>query len=355
MRTEMARVQTEAQKQSFERNGYDEYIFLALGSACEVCKNINEKHFKVKDMKPGENAPPMHPNCRCSTAAWVDEEEFEELVERGADEKIDYTARRKERLARRKEQEQGLNSEEKIDNVTEKHGNEIDFDFKGKEQKFTDARLLIENLASEYDTRLRNVTTGAQKAAGDVDITGQKMRINTNALHTAIHEFAHTIANSYAQKIGLTNNADFWKEIRKIRREYHKAVDRTADTNRWISSYEHSNKSVDEFFAEAFTHAKMKQMGLEIPDRYGKNFTYSDKVLKTVDKHFKNGFVENKKISSIIDEGIRFKSMDSKDFETIFLPKDEYAHVMHELNTHASDEQRAMRIFTKPIVIIFTL
>lgn len=73
MRTELARVQIEAQKQSFERNGYEEYIFLALGTACEVCRELDEKHFKVKDMVPGENAPPMHPNCRCSTAAWMNE------------------------------------------------------------------------------------------------------------------------------------------------------------------------------------------------------------------------------------------------------------------------------------------
>ena len=71
MRTELARVQIEAQKQSFEQNGYEEYVFLALGTACEVCRKLDEKHFKVKDMVPGENAPPMHPNCRCSTAAYI--------------------------------------------------------------------------------------------------------------------------------------------------------------------------------------------------------------------------------------------------------------------------------------------
>ncbi len=61
MRTELARVQIEAQKQSFERNGYEEYEFVALGSACGICKELDGKHFKVKDMMPGENAPPMHP------------------------------------------------------------------------------------------------------------------------------------------------------------------------------------------------------------------------------------------------------------------------------------------------------
>ena len=34
-------------------------------------------YFKVNKMMPGENAPPMHPNCRCSVAAYEDSEEYE--------------------------------------------------------------------------------------------------------------------------------------------------------------------------------------------------------------------------------------------------------------------------------------
>ena len=41
--TEMARVQTEAQKQSFERNGFEEYIFLALGTACPICRALGRE------------------------------------------------------------------------------------------------------------------------------------------------------------------------------------------------------------------------------------------------------------------------------------------------------------------------
>ena len=81
MRTELARVQTEAQKQSFERNGFTQYTFLALGDACDICKNLDGEHFNVKDMMPGLNAPPMHPNCRCSTSAYEDSEEYEKWLE----------------------------------------------------------------------------------------------------------------------------------------------------------------------------------------------------------------------------------------------------------------------------------
>lgn len=76
MRTELARVQTEAQKQSFERNGYDEYEYIACGKSdvCDICKALDGKHFKVKDMLVGENAPPMHPFAIAqSLLTWIQE------------------------------------------------------------------------------------------------------------------------------------------------------------------------------------------------------------------------------------------------------------------------------------------
>lgn len=81
MRTELARVQTEAQKQSFIRNGFEEYEFIVNGGCCEICEGLKGKHFKVEKMMPGENAPPMHPHCRCSTAAWSNRKEYDEWLD----------------------------------------------------------------------------------------------------------------------------------------------------------------------------------------------------------------------------------------------------------------------------------
>lgn len=77
MRTELARVQTEAQKQSFIRNGFGKYTFIVNGGCCDICEGLSGKHFKVEKMMPGENAPPMHPHCRCSTAAYEDSKEYD--------------------------------------------------------------------------------------------------------------------------------------------------------------------------------------------------------------------------------------------------------------------------------------
>lgn len=77
MRTELARVQTEAQKQSFKRNGFTLYEFIANSGCCDICQSKDGKHFKVENMMPGENAAPMHPHCRCSAAPWEDSDEYE--------------------------------------------------------------------------------------------------------------------------------------------------------------------------------------------------------------------------------------------------------------------------------------
>lgn len=69
--TESARVQSSSQKLAFEEFGVNQYEFIAEtdSKTCSICGGLDGKIFNVKDMSPGENAAPMHPNCRCSVAA----------------------------------------------------------------------------------------------------------------------------------------------------------------------------------------------------------------------------------------------------------------------------------------------
>lgn len=69
LRTESARVMTEVQKDMHIRNGYELYEYIAEPTACEFCAELDGEIFLVKEMEIGINAPPIHPNCRCSTAA----------------------------------------------------------------------------------------------------------------------------------------------------------------------------------------------------------------------------------------------------------------------------------------------
>lgn len=163
------------------------------------------------------------------------------------------------------------------------NGDEIVFDF--KTDRYDESIGVIKDLADQYNTRLKEVRTGAKQAAGEVDITGLIMKINSKNLETAIHEFAHTLANTSAEKYGLADNKDFWKEIRKVRRDYSKAVHEDYIQNS-ISAYANS-ANVDEFMAEAFTLAKGTEMGVPLPATYGNGLQYANEVLKIIDKYFK--------------------------------------------------------------------
>ena len=50
-----------------------------------------------------------------------------------------------------------------------------------------------------------------------------------------------------------------------------------------------------------------------------------------------------------IGSSVHLFKQDSKDFPTIILPKDEYAHVMSEIATNLTEEQRKQPVFRKAI------
>lgn len=164
-----------------------------------------------------------------------------------------------------------------------KDGVEIKTEF--KTDKYNEAVKVVQDLARDYNTRLTTIRSGAEKSAGDVDVTGMIMRINSKKQDVAVHEFAHTLATSKSVKMGLDGSPEFWKEIRSVRREYQKAV--REDYNRYSISAYANGSSVDEFMAEAFTLSKCTELGIELPWTYGDDLTYANRVLAIIDKYFR--------------------------------------------------------------------
>ena len=123
MITEMARAQIEAQKASYERNDYEEYMYIACGASdcCDECAALDGQIFPVKDMQPGVNAPPMHPYCHCSTAAYVDEEKYRRM--------LDEAAEQNRRAREEAEEEQTA--------LLKKHGNLENLMLFGSPEEFT--------------------------------------------------------------------------------------------------------------------------------------------------------------------------------------------------------------------------
>ena len=69
IRTETTHIHSKADRAAYNEAGVEEYEYMATLDAltCEACGALDGKVFKVKDVKPGVNYPPMHPNDRCTT------------------------------------------------------------------------------------------------------------------------------------------------------------------------------------------------------------------------------------------------------------------------------------------------
>ncbi|MDA5386962.1 minor capsid protein [Loigolactobacillus backii] len=73
-RTETARIQDQAQMDSFKKYGVEKVKWVAEPSACRICASIASQNDGIYDL---DEVPmiPAHPNCRCAKAAYVEAKE----------------------------------------------------------------------------------------------------------------------------------------------------------------------------------------------------------------------------------------------------------------------------------------
>lgn len=77
MVTELRRVQTDVAMDSYKASGVQKYVYMAVNPrACPICREIDGNVYDVADAEPAKNAPPMHPRCHCTTAPYVDEDDY---------------------------------------------------------------------------------------------------------------------------------------------------------------------------------------------------------------------------------------------------------------------------------------
>lgn len=77
VRTETSYVQNRTAARSYEDAGCTEYEVLTAQDrrTCRRCAAQNGRRYLFTEMQAGENAPPFHPNCRCTILPVVGEEE----------------------------------------------------------------------------------------------------------------------------------------------------------------------------------------------------------------------------------------------------------------------------------------
>lgn len=83
--TESAVIASAATQDCFKELGVDQYeILAALDSrTCDICQDLDGEVFTMKEYEVGMTAPPFHPNCRCTTIPYFDDE-FSAVEQRAA-------------------------------------------------------------------------------------------------------------------------------------------------------------------------------------------------------------------------------------------------------------------------------
>ena len=232
------------------------------------------------------NIPIPHPNCMCVIIPYSEKpletigEEIGKWIKGEPNKGIDAWVESRGYIKENKKEEKNSNSSV----PKNKNGKEIKFNISSAKERIQERiKSTITQLCNEYETNLVSVDLEASKKGvkGSVDMASQ-MHLSATKKSTIVHEFAHSIASTSRDKLGLSDDKEFWKEIRKIRTEHNKAIKN--GTNKKISDY--SLENLDEYFAEAFAHSYLKGTK-DLSWEYSDDFEYSDKVKKIIDKYFK--------------------------------------------------------------------
>ncbi len=93
IRTETSHFNNEADALVYKELGVEEYVFDATldSRTSNICQDRDNKRYKVSKREVGKNAPPMHPNCRSTTHAFISEDVEASIERRARDPKTNKT------------------------------------------------------------------------------------------------------------------------------------------------------------------------------------------------------------------------------------------------------------------------
>lgn len=264
-------------------------------------------------------------NCRCALlqrARWAlgndytkwDPKQPELISDSGTTQLVKIEAKNYESFKKQYEEASERVREDVQDNVKQRlirKGVQVDIKEAGKYEKEAIQNLNhLDKLLDEYKSTTVSYTVVSKSLAGTENGSAYMLKGKTaisvrsraykkikasdqlglgdnQHLGVTYHEFAHSLSQSREK-----TDPEFWKEIRKIKKEY----EGMRGKNNWfdIKISDYASKDVDEFLAEAFAQAKLS----DNPSQYSKQ------VLSVVDKYFKKNKLENVGKSSTIKSDI---------------------------------------------------
>ncbi|WP_415985701.1 minor capsid protein [Holdemanella biformis] len=299
LRTEIARIQTQAQAESYEANGIDEYEYIACGlkDVCPLCKEMDGKTFKLKDMEIGENAPPMHPNCHCATAPHSDRKEYEKWLDGLANE--EHSLRFDEWKERQSEKSKGFLMS-KVKEKIEKTSNDKRYANLSTEWK-NDFNIEIDESVKEL-----NYSSVSRALKSLRNMLNQYPEINKYVKRISTSEHGAMVFRPNENDISL--NPKFFKDLDAYRNLIKEQVER----GYWIkgttieSDMVHESAHVLEF---VFLNRNVNYKNTLQKENAWNNCNEAEKiVLEAFNNLRAKGIIKGKKLSGLIDDISRYAS-----------------------------------------------
>ena len=166
VRTEINFFNNEADAMAYEEMDVDKYVFLATldTRTSLICQELDSKVFPLKNRRVGENYPPMHPNCRSKTRAYM-----------GAEVEATLKRRARDPITGKNEVIGNMSYKEWYDSKVKQHGQaEVDKAFKMSKNTSADRKQY-----NQYKARL------GEKNVGTFD-NFRKMKYNDDAAYKEI-------------------------------------------------------------------------------------------------------------------------------------------------------------------------
>lgn len=87
IRTESTYITNQMSLEAYKDLDTEKYIYVAILDlrTSKICRSLDKKRFLVSQAQAGVNYPPMHPNCRSTTIAWMPDHLLHKLKQRAYD------------------------------------------------------------------------------------------------------------------------------------------------------------------------------------------------------------------------------------------------------------------------------
>lgn len=276
IRTETNHFNNEADAMAYEELGLNKYVFVATldSRTSEICQSMDNQVFDFKDREEGVNFPPLHPNCRSKTRAYLGKE-GEKTLKRRARNPITGKTEIVDNVSYKQWLKQ-YNIVGNKDGMFKTNNNVI---YNTKSLNKLDSKL-VESNAKQLNNLLNKYPTIAKYIKERGLIYGGSER--TDAI-------AYTRYGANFKNIGIYLEKNYYKNSDKYTKAITNAVNRNEFmpcSDKYIDRYALTHEYghvVETYLLKKYSDSNMKEYQKAITNQY--NWTkYKDKVYNDIRK-----------------------------------------------------------------------